>query len=191
MEAENQEYLVVALAKAGDFENAERLMNDMEIKARLKMLLLRVAIETNKAHGYNIDKAFEYLKEAKAIAPDDKEVLEALAFNCEKFRDKDSALDYYGKLLEMEPDNLKYLNAKASLLSSKFLYAEALEVYEKILKIDSMNLETIKEMAELYEKIGNRQEAINCYEKLVQFCPGFLYAKEQMHKLMYKLIAYA
>lgn len=191
METENKDYLVIALAKAGDFESAEKLVDELEEKAQVRILLHRASIEAHKYHRVNLDKAFKYLKEALKLDANNREVLEAMALNCEKIKDWELALKYYDKLLKLEPNNQKYLQAKAESLLALKSYNKCMEIYDKILNADSKNIEIIHAKAKLLEKMGDKQEALNYYDKLIQLSPNYPSAKEDMHKLMNRLIAYA
>lgn len=154
MEAKTQEYLIEALSKAGDFENAEKILEEIERENKVKLLLHKAIIEQYKR---NFQQADECLSEALSLAPED----------------------------------LIVLKAKADSSAKCGFYSEALKVYDIILELDGKNLEIINKKAVLLEKIGKRQEAINCYDTIVQLNPTDNFAKEQMNKLIVKLITYA
>jgi tetratricopeptide (TPR) repeat protein len=117
--------------------------------------------------------AQETIALAEAEAPDDPQVLQAVAALYEKMGDTDLAVATYRRAIERYPEQPLYYARLGAIYRRRAMVDDAHAMYEQAVKLDSDAPTILLELAELYVEDGLVEKARGLLERVIQIDPEY------------------
>ncbi|MBN1979641.1 MAG: tetratricopeptide repeat protein [Anaerolineae bacterium] len=117
--------------------------------------------------------AQETIALAEAEAPDDPQVLQAVAALHEKMSHTDMAVATYRRAIERYPEQSIYYARLGAIYRRRAMIEDARAMYEQAVKLDSNTPTTLLELAELYVEDGLMEKARGLLERAILIDPEY------------------
>jgi len=111
----------------------------------------------------NLVDALTYLKIAERVSVEDNELIEILAFTCEKANKKNSAINYFEKLIKQQPKNWLYAFRLGTLYAGVRSYSIAIQY---LINARNLKPDCIPVYFELYKVFLTLEKFHECYSVL-------------------------
>lgn len=117
------------------------------------------------------DYVLSCFEKARALAPDDPELLQRLASYHHSGEDPQQALDYYTQLVNARPDVVEHRIKLAGLHLQVGQRAAAIREFEEVLKREPLRVPIRNLLAELYLEAGDDQRARDYFQESLVIQP--------------------
>ena len=120
----------------------------------------------------NVPGALEYAEQAYAIAPDDVDVLNALARALDWTGEYETALDHALTAAESDPQNATALAVLGEIYTDVGNWEVAADYINQALAADPRNVLALRNQAYLEERQGNYSNAVDAYQRALDVAPN-------------------
>lgn len=117
--------------------------------------------EKNKEYAV---KAVEYLQKALELAPENKDIIQALGDINDKLHNFEEAEKYYLQVQKFTPDDPASYYNLAGFYNNNNKYDQAIEMFEERIKLDPSNPEGYLYLADFYQQKRKWDDAIKNHE---------------------------
>ena len=168
--------LIVACPSCGTYVEVEHVvcpscgqfLGDFRDGAHYYLVLAQAYLERQ-----HFAVAQETIALAEAEAPDDPQVLQAVAALHEKMGHTDLAVATYQRAIEKYPAHSVYYARLGAIYRRRAMIDDALTMYEQAVRLDSNDPTTLFELAELYVEEGQAEKARGLLERAILIDPEY------------------
>lgn len=120
----------------------------------------------------NVPTALDYAEQAYAVAPNDVDVLNALARALDWAGEYETALDHALTASEIDPQNATALAVLAEIYTDVGNWEVAADYISQALAADPRNVLALRNQAYLEERQGNYTAAVEAYQRALDVAPN-------------------
>jgi len=118
------------------------------------------------------DRAIPILEQARAIAPENVEVLRQYGKILAKSERYEDAFEVFEQALKIEPENVDVLRNYGTALAERGMHDRAFVIFDKALEIEAENVKTLSSYRKYLLRAGKVEESFAISEKLSKLEPN-------------------